>query len=60
MDSINYDAISLQDCIAMHEILKREMVIEKGHIVGFVTNEEEGNERKGIGVYKSFRVWKQK
>lgn len=55
MDSNNYDAITLQDCIAMNEILRREMVIEKGHIVGFVTKQEEDNERKGIGVYKSFR-----
>ena len=51
--SVNLDAVTLQDCIAMSEILKREVIIEKGHVVGFVLNEEGNCERTGIRAYKS-------
>lgn len=53
MKSINYNAVTLQDCIAMSEILKREVIIEKGHVVGFVLNEKEIRKCTGIRAYKS-------
>lgn len=52
--SVNLDAVTLQDCIALSEILKREVIIENGHVVGFVLNEEEIHECKGVRAYKSF------
>ena len=53
--SVNLDAVTLQGCIALNEILKREVIIEKGHIVGFVLNEEEIHEHIGIRADKSFK-----
>ena len=52
--TVNLDAVTLQDCIAMSEILKREVIIEKGHVVEFILNEEENRECTGIRAYKSF------
>lgn len=46
------DSITIQECIAMHDILRRAVVIEKGHIIGFMKEGEEGNECTGIRAYK--------
>lgn len=45
--NVNCDAITLQECIAMKEILKMATVIENGHVTGFM-KEDGKSERIGI------------
>lgn len=36
---MNYDAVTLQDCIALYEIKGDVVIIENGHITGFAEEE---------------------
>lgn len=49
---MNYEAVTIQDCIVMHDTLKKAAVIENGNVTEFI-REEDGDERTGIRAYKS-------
>ena len=51
---MNRDAITIQDCIAMHDILKKAAVIENGHVTDFIREASEDDEHSEIRAYKSF------
>ena len=36
---MNYDAVTLQDCLALYELMGKTVIIENGHITG-ITEEE--------------------
>lgn len=41
---LNYDAITLEDCIFLYEVKGQEVIIKNGKIVGFVYGgTEDGN-----------------